>query len=70
MTEQERKHLAQAERHIAQCKGHIARQQELIQEIAHRGHSTEWAEDLLRVLEMSLRAFENHRKLIVSHMDA
>src|SRR5262249_16314983 len=31
MTDQERRHLAQADRHTAECKGHIPRQEELIQ---------------------------------------
>jgi hypothetical protein len=48
--------LAQADRHITECKGHIARQLKLIGEIAQRGQSTEWVEDMLRVLAM-LRVF-------------
>ena len=30
MTDQERRHLAQADRHIAECKALIARQEELV----------------------------------------
>ena len=61
MTDQERRHFAQADRHIAQCKGHVARQQELIRQLAQRGQSTLWAEDTLEALQTSLRAFEAHR---------
>ena len=70
MTDQERRHLAQADRHVAQCKGHIAPQEELIRQLAQRGQSTLWAEDSLEALQTSLRAFEAHRKLIVAQMDA
>jgi hypothetical protein len=70
MTDQERRHLAQADRHIAQCKDHIARQRKLIRQRAQRGQSTLWAEDMLDALKSSLSAFERHRKLIVSQMDA
>jgi len=66
MTDQERKHLAQADRHIAECKGHIANQEEVIPQLAQRGQLTLWAEDMLDALKGSLRAFEMHRKLIVS----
>ena len=70
MTDQERRHLAQADRHIAQCKDHIARQQKLIRQLARLCQSTLWAEDMLEALQASLRAFEAHRKLIVAQMDA
>ena len=66
MTDQERKHLAQADRHIAECKGHIANQEEVIRQLAQRGQPTLWAEDMLDALKGSLRVFEMHRKLIVS----
>jgi protein-disulfide isomerase-like protein with CxxC motif len=51
MTDQERKHLAQADRHIAECKGHIANQEEVIRQLAQRGQPTLWAEDMLDVLK-------------------
>ena len=41
MTDQERKHLAQADRHIAECKGHIARQEKVICQMRQRGQETE-----------------------------
>jgi hypothetical protein len=68
--DQERRHLAQADRHIAECKALIVRQQELVRRIAQRGQQTDWAEDTLNALQSSLRAFEAHRKLIVSALQA
>jgi len=70
MTDQERRHLVQADRHIAECQRQIARQKELIRQIAQRDQSTLWAEDMLDALQASLRAFENHRAFIVAQMDA
>ena len=70
MTDQERRHLAQADRHIAECKGHIARQEKLLWQIRQRDQEAEWAEDMLKALQSSLRAFEQHRRPIVSQMDA
>ena len=51
MTDQKRKHLAQADGHIAECKGHIANQEEVIPQIAQRGQLTLWAEDMLDALK-------------------
>jgi FixJ family two-component response regulator len=67
--EREREHLVQADRHIAECKQYIARQREIIQRMAQDGHSTELAESLLDALEVSLRAFERHRQLILDRLD-
>ena len=41
MTDQERRHFAQADRHIAECKGHIARQEKVICQMRQRGQETE-----------------------------
>jgi len=70
MTDQERRHLAQADRHIAECKEVIARQKELIWRMTQLGQSTEVAEGTLEALRSSLQAFERHRKLIVSRLAA
>jgi hypothetical protein len=67
MIDQERRHLAQAYR---PSKDFIARQKELIRRMAQRGQSTEWAEHMLEALDVSLRVFEQHRKLIVSRLYA
>lgn len=70
MTDQERRHLAQADRHIAECKALIARQKELVLRITQRGQPADWAEDTLRAFESNLRAFEAHRNEIVVQIDA
>jgi len=70
MTDQEPRHLAQADRHIAECKEVIARQKELIWRMTQLGQSTEVAEGTLEALRSSLQAFERHRKLIVSRLAA
>ena len=49
MTDQERKHLAQADRHIAECKG--TNHEEVIRQLAQRGQPTLWAEDMLDALK-------------------
>src|SRR5262245_12037679 len=58
MTDQARRHLAQADRHIAECKTLIARQEDLVRRVAQRGQPTDWAEDTLHALQSSLHAFE------------
>jgi hypothetical protein len=68
--DQERRHLAQADQHIAECKGRIALQEERILRMRQRGEETAWAQGMLEALQSSLRAFEKHRKLIVSAIDA
>jgi hypothetical protein len=70
MMDMERRHLAQADRHIAECKAHVARQERMVEQLATRGHPTEVAQVMLEALQASLRAFEAHRKLIVSAIDA
>ena len=70
MTDQERRHLAQADRHIAECKALIARQEELVRRIAQRGQPTDWAQNTLRAFESNLRAFEAQRNEIVAQIDA
>jgi DNA-binding helix-hairpin-helix protein with protein kinase domain len=46
-SEQERRHLAQAEKHIAEAKAHIGRQREHIEQLRQRGHETDLAESML-----------------------
>lgn len=43
--------LAQAERHVSQGESHIRRQREIVGELAHFGHDTAVARDLLLILE-------------------
>jgi hypothetical protein len=61
----EREHLIQADRHIAECRAHIVRQHLRIGRALQQGHDTTAAEDLLDALQVSLRAFERHRELIL-----
>jgi hypothetical protein len=49
---------------------HIARQEELIQRMRVRGQRTEWSEQMLNVVKGALGAFEEHRELIASKIDA
>ena len=56
MTDQARRHLAQADRHIAECKALIARQEELVRRITQHGQPANWAEVTLLAFESSLRA--------------
>ena len=51
-------------------KAHIVRQHEIIRELAQRGHETDLAETMLRILEANLRTFERHRDLILTVLKA
>jgi hypothetical protein len=67
--EQERRHLQQADRHIAEAKVFIARQQEIVERARAKGGSAlSDAIATLDVLESSLRAFEEHRRLILGRL--
>jgi hypothetical protein len=68
-SDQERRHLAQAEQHIAEAEGRIARQRAIIEELRRNGHEIDLAESTLLVLETSLRAFEHHRDLILQRLE-
>jgi len=68
VTELERKHLVETDRHIAECKEYIAKQHELIQRAIKQGRSTEVAETTLEALEVSLRAFERQRRLLLHRL--
>src|SRR5262249_36940706 len=61
----EREHLALADRHIAKAKKHIARQKQVLVELERDGHETSEAVSMLRALEHSLHAFEQHREVIL-----
>jgi hypothetical protein len=70
MMERDREHLARVELRIAKFKDHIARQREAIKSAIQRGHTTEEAESMLKVLEASLRALDKHRQLILDRLEA
>jgi hypothetical protein len=68
MTDQERRHLAQADRHIAKAKEHVARQKRVVQKLVEGGQDTQVAESLLHAMEGSLSAYEQHRELILQRL--
>jgi hypothetical protein len=68
MTEFERKHLVETDRHIAECKEYIAKQRERIERAIEQGRSTEVADIMLETLEVSLRAFERQRRLLLDRL--
>jgi hypothetical protein len=68
VTELERKHLVETDRHIAECKEYIAKQRELIERAIQQSRSTEVAEATLEALEVSLRAFERQRRLLLDRL--
>jgi hypothetical protein len=60
--------LAEADRFIADCRDRIARQREVITTRYDEGLPTDIAESMLRALEESLRAFEEHRQYAVDRL--
>jgi hypothetical protein len=65
VTELERKHLVETDRHIAECREYIAKQRERMERAIEQGRSTEVADIMLETLEVSLRAFERQRRLLL-----
>jgi hypothetical protein len=63
-----REQLAQIESHIAQCEALIARHHEIIRNAHQKGRDASWAKDTLKALEASVRAFQNHRQLILDQL--
>jgi hypothetical protein len=57
--------LAQADRCVAAAKKQTGRQREIIEGLAQAGHDTHIAESLLGAMEHSLRAFEQHREVVL-----
>lgn len=57
--------LAQADRCIAAAKKQIGRQKEIIEGLAQAGHDTHVAKSSLGAMEHSLRAFEQHREVVL-----
>jgi hypothetical protein len=60
--------LAQADRCITAAKKQIRRQKEIIEGLAQIGHDTHLAESLLGAMEQSLRAFEQHREVVLKSL--
>lgn len=57
--------LAQIDRLIADCKKRIARQREVVATAFQNGQDSEIPVSMLRAFEVSLRAFERHRQLVL-----
>jgi hypothetical protein len=57
-------HLAEAERHVALGERHIARQIEIIHALAHAGHPTELAGNVLDTYRQLQTSHLEHRDLI------
>jgi hypothetical protein len=68
--DQLREHLAQANRHIAELKRHIARERQEIEKAIQKGRDTHISESMLSAMEESLRAVEQHRRLILDQLGA
>jgi hypothetical protein len=59
-------HLAEANRRIAETKQHIARQRETIAMLRTEHRPAAPALSMLKALEKSLRAFEDHRLFLLT----
>jgi DNA-binding MarR family transcriptional regulator len=68
VTELERKHLVETDRHIAECREYIAKQRERIERAIEQGRSMEVADIMLETFEISLRAFERQRRLLLDRL--
>jgi hypothetical protein len=62
---QRQEDLAHADRHIAIAKKQVGRQKDLIKGLAQAGRETDLAVSLLHAMEHSLRAFEQHREVVL-----
>ena len=61
-------HLDMAMRHVADGERHIARQKEIITRLAGWGRSTDLADRLLAVFEMTLAEHRRHLGEIQAHL--
>jgi hypothetical protein len=57
--------LAQADRCITAAKKQVRRQKETVEGLANAGRDTHLATSLLGAMEQSLRAFEQHREMVL-----
>jgi hypothetical protein len=62
----ELEHLAQADWHIGEVKRHITRQRLRVEHALETGQRCELADSMLHAFEANLRAFENHRELVLN----
>ena len=63
-----RNDLDKAEADIANAQKRVQHQRGLIEKLARDGHDTAAAEDLLRILLVSLDAMETHRRTILTEL--
>ncbi|MBQ0821513.1 hypothetical protein KBI52_15030 [Microvirga sp. HBU67558] len=63
--QREREDLVTADRHLAAGEQRIAEQLALIQRMTRDGHDTALARDLLRLLDETMVAWQEHRQLIL-----
>lgn len=66
----ERAHLAQCDQHIAKAKRHIRKQRRLIERLGERGYALDEAHNFLVALVGTLENLEQHRRLILSRLEA
>jgi hypothetical protein len=57
-------------RHIAETEGFICRQELMLERLAAQGHNTDDAFATLNALKDVLRAFHEHRRLILAALGA
>jgi hypothetical protein len=65
---QELEHLAQADWHIAEVKSHIKRQRLRVEYALETGQPSELPDSMLHAFEVSLRAFQKHRELVLDQL--
>jgi hypothetical protein len=65
MTDQERRHLIQADRHIAECKDRITRQRDFIEQLRAGGHDTDLAQLMLDCPGNRSQCLRDARQLIL-----
>jgi len=63
-----KRHLDQAEDDLAQAHQRVAQQRLAIEKLRQDGHDTKTAEHLLRTLEDSARAMEQHRNVLLEEL--
>ena len=67
--DRELKHLKEADRHIAAVKKRIARQRVIVQAAIDKARPSIEAQSLLQAFEVSRRALEKHRQLVLDLLE-
>jgi hypothetical protein len=63
-----KRHLDQAEDDLAQAHQRVAQQRLVVEKMRQDGHDTKTAQHLLRTLEDSARAMEQHRNVLLEEL--